>query len=221
MKFFCVFLFYTLCLSADFYYLVPPAEWLPVPKKHLSEKIEVAFIAPKGLSFRPSLNLTSEYYNGLLAAYIQQVKEDHLAHGKSWKELGYVATGAGKAYLAEIRSTASWGTIYALQAFIPAQEKVFLITAVAENKDEKIYFNRFLNTVKSFTWAPSFEDTLTPLEGKKWEEIKETLLASRHDNASLFQKQWKLFEKSLRTLFPEKGLHWQAMAAKVAYEELK
>lgn len=233
-------------LKEDVASFTPPPGWnLADPKSvNLPPRVQVMVIGKGASTFPPSMNLSSEPYQGTLKQYLQIVKGINQEKGSEWKDLGQIRTQAGPASLSQVDTKSQWGEVRLMHTILLKNGKIYILTASALKSEFSLYYQDFFNAMRSFRITNNLYDLIT--DNKRKVELKEEVKKMQNNwNLLLSQKQkdnpsksiqaiqeevfnsepfqttsWKPFNNSLQNKFGDLGIEWQALMQQSVKEEL-
>lgn len=122
-------------LLATFCLFSPPQGFDMVDPKTPSRHAIVGFIQKGRSGFCPSLHLTHESITCAFDQYLKQVSQQAAARGRKWRNLGEIETKSGKATLIQIELDHNLGRVALLQAILPREGEVHILTAGVLKKE--------------------------------------------------------------------------------------
>jgi|GEM_PF-2993743 len=146
----------------------PPEGWEIADSKMPSKRAVVGFVDKTNSGFCPSLNLTQETVSIPIKEYLAIVQKNCQAKKLKWRQLGTLETLSGKAYLVEIESTTKFGPSRILQAILPFEDTVYILTAGALKKD----FGKHAPVVERAMRSMQIEKDLFILAGSKADSLR-------------------------------------------------
>jgi len=122
-------------LFAAFCLFQPPDGWELSNPKTPSQHSICGFLDTSRSGFCPSLHLTYEKTSCSIEKYLEVVSNTAKSKRQKWRRMGTVKTQSGLAHLAEIEVCHSLGKVCLLQAILPADGEVHILTAGALKRD--------------------------------------------------------------------------------------
>lgn len=138
-------------LKAGIPVYTPPAGWqMPDPKIVKLPPHVHSMVVGKGPStVPPSINLSSQAYNGTLKQYLQMVKLKNEEKGDIWKDLGTIKTGAGMASLSQVDSKSQHGDMRNMHTILVKNGTAYIMTAGALKSEFSMFYQDFFNAMSS------------------------------------------------------------------------
>ena len=127
----------------------PPKGWSLADAQTLPEHVQVMVVGSGEKEFPPSMNLTTEDFQGSLRDYLNIVKEINKANGAEWKDLGKIRTVAGDASLSQADTLTEWGPVRMMHVILIKDDTVYILTAAALKKDFPKYYKHFFESLRS------------------------------------------------------------------------
>lgn len=127
----------------------PPTGWMTADSNALPARVRVMVVG-KGLSnFPPSLNVSSEPYNGTLKQYLKTVKEMNAMQGYTWKDLGNIQTEAGVGNLSQVDTQTNWGKVRLMHVILKKDGHIYIMTASALTDEFSLYYQDFFRAMRT------------------------------------------------------------------------
>ena len=216
-------------------YFTPPPGWMIADPSALSGRVRMMIVGKAPSNFPPSLNLTSEPYQGTLKQYLKIVKNINDAKGYEWKDLGTIKTDAGIASLSQVDTKSQWGTVRQMHVIIIKNGTVYLLTAAALKEEFSIFYKEFFAAMRSlkithdlYELIPDSKERIQLKNAvaqlkKEWETL---VIQNKKENPQLplhnieenvfqndpFQKTiWKPFTETLKQTTKSLGEEWQTL----------
>lgn len=189
-------------------YFIPPKNFKAANPKNLSKETQIAFIG-KGSFLNPSINLTKEKTSASLKEYLMAVKENYNLEKCTFRELGYIDTKAGRAYLLEIDKIAP--SLRLMQSVFLKDGTVYILTSCSAREEFVKYQKEFLDAFGSFTLTDDLLDEIKSKEDRTF--LEKALLDLKKD------KNLNSFEKLLKK-YDYLGAYWKILILKKAYESI-
>ncbi|MDN3506598.1 MAG: hypothetical protein P0S96_05150 [Simkaniaceae bacterium] len=189
---------------AAFCLFSPPDGWEIADAKTPSKRAVVGFVDKRKSGFCPSLNLTQEKISIPIQEYLAIVQKNCQAKKMKWRQLGNLETLSGKAYLVEIETKTKFGPSRLLQAILPYEDQVFILTAGVLKKD----FAKHAPAIEKALRSMQVEKDLFALAGSKAEHLR-TAWQKKDEGV----ESTSFTEKVLQ--LKELGLVWQLYMGKL------
>lgn len=153
----------------------PPADWQLVDKKSvpLPPRVQMLTVGKGPSAFPPSMNLSSEPYQGTLKQYLQIVKRMNEEKGDTWKDLGVINTKAGQASLSQVDNKSQWGDVRLMHLILLKNGTIYILTASALKSDFSLFYQDFFKAMRSFRMATDLSDL---------DQAQKELFASQSEN---------------------------------------
>jgi len=130
----------------------PPEGWGLVPQSEsLPSRVKVMVVGNTEGPFPPSINLSTEDFNGSLNDYLQVVKAINRSRKSEWKNLGKIQTQAGEGNLSQTDTVTEWGPVRMLHVILLKNNVVYILTAAALKTDFAKYYKIFFDSLRSFS----------------------------------------------------------------------
>lgn len=127
----------------------PPKGWYLADSNALPPHVTVMVVGKGSYEFPPSINLSTEEFEGTIKDYLRIVKEINLSQGSEWKDLGTIRTQAGEASLSQADAMTEWGPIRMMHAIISRNGIIYILTAAALKNDFPTYYKTFFESLRS------------------------------------------------------------------------
>lgn len=127
-----------------------PKGWATVEKKHLDPHVEYLVVGTSKTNFPPSINLSTEHFEGSLEDYLQIVKKISKEDGNKFKKMGQIETHAGTASLSQTDMDTEFGKVRLIHAMLLQNDTMYILTASALAKEFVAYYPLFFHTLQSF-----------------------------------------------------------------------
>ena len=121
----------------------PPKNWQIADEKQLPDHVRFMVVGKGKYEFPPSINLSTEEYNGSLQDYLAIVKEINSSQGAEWKNLGTIKTEAGAASLSQADALTEWGPIRMMHVILLKNGTIYILTAAALKKEFPNFYQTF------------------------------------------------------------------------------
>lgn len=209
----------------------PPSGW-QMANVDLPKHVRVMIVGPSSSGFPPSMNLSSEPYNGTLRQYLKTVKNLNEGQGYEWKDLGTIRTEAGNASLSQVDTKTSWGIVRLMHVILLKNGTIYILTASALKDEFSKYYNPFFLSMRSLKAVDDVYQMVGDIQQRnQLKVIAEKLQIQWNDllnhqqlqNTSMelkekvfmeneFQnKYWKPFQETLNRKFGQYGSDWQTL----------
>lgn len=189
---------------AAFCLFSPPEGWEIADSKMPSRRAVIGFVDKRKSGFCPSLNLTQEKMTIPISEYLAIVQKNCRAKKLKWRQLGTIDTLSGKAHLVEIETTTKFGPSRLLQAILPYEDQVFILTAGALKKD----FGKQAPIIEKALRSMQVEKDLFVLAGSKADSLR-AAWQKKEDGVESTSFTEKVLE------LKELGLVWQLYVGKL------
>lgn len=128
---------------------VPPQGWKLADSKALPEQVRVMVVGKGNKEFPPSINLSTEEFDGSIKDYLKIVKQINASQGSEWKDLGKIKTEAGEASLSQADVTTEWGPVRMMHVILSRGGTVYILTAAALKEEFPKFYKTFFDSLKS------------------------------------------------------------------------
>lgn len=135
------------------YFTHPPTGWQVIEdRSQLPERVLVLFVGQGRTRFAPTLYLACDPLNQNITNYIHQAMTYHQQNSKTdCQDLGEIQTHEGTAYILKLDSPSIYGEMTLLQAYIPSQGKVYVLTGISLRSEFASFSKVFYETLCSFS----------------------------------------------------------------------
>ena len=127
-----------------------PKGWRLAEQDILPPHVQVMVVGEGKKEFPPSINLSTEEYQGTLQEYLQIVKNINQKRGSEWKDLGKIKTKAGEASLSQANVLTKWGPVRMMHVILVKDNTVYILTASALQNEFSSHYKEFLESLRSF-----------------------------------------------------------------------
>ncbi|MGA8163853.1 MAG: hypothetical protein WB791_02375 [Waddliaceae bacterium] len=127
----------------------PPTGWRVADSQALPPRTQVMVVGPKEGDFPPSINLSTEKFDGSLKDYLKIIKEINDSQQSEWKDLGKIRTKAGEASLSQTDAATEWGVIRMMHAILLKNGVIHILTAAALKMDFPKHYKEFFESLRS------------------------------------------------------------------------
>lgn len=127
----------------------PPKNWQIADEKQLPAHVRFMVVGKGKHEFPPSINLSTEEYNGSLQEYLAIVKQINTSQGAEWKNLGTIKTEAGDASLSQADALTEWGPVRMMHVILLKNGTIYILTAAALKKEFPSFYQTFFKSLKS------------------------------------------------------------------------
>lgn len=227
-----------------FVFFTPPTGWRMAESNALPTHVRALVVGNGPSTFPPSLNLSSEPFQGTLRDYLKIVKNMNSSRGYEWKDLGNIRTEAGNGNLSQVDTKTQWGDVRLMHVILVKNGHVYILTASALKNEFSLFYKDFFAAMRSLKIANDVYDLVpnsqqrtelknaanklqsqwrTLLVKKQQElptialtEMKETIFKSED-----FQKTtWKPFLDMIDQKYSQLGTEWLSLFKQKMEEEL-
>ena len=126
-----------------------PKNWQITDEKQLPAHVRFMVVGKGKHEFPPSINLSTEEYNGSLQDYLTIVKDINASQGAEWKNLGTIKTEAGAASLSQADALTEWGPVRMMHVILLKNGTIYILTAAALKKEFPSFYQTFFTSLKS------------------------------------------------------------------------
>lgn len=213
----------------------PPTGWMMADPSSLPGRVRTMVIGKGPSNFPPSLNLSTEPYQGTLKQYLKIVKNMNTAQGYEWKDLGTIQTQAGTASLSQVDTKSQWGNVRLMHVILVKNGHVYILTASALKDEFSMFYKQFFDAMRSLRIVkdvyemvsdPQQHTQLKAAANKlqaQWQVLlaqkqKENPQMSRQEiqdkafNSKDFQNSiWNPFKEMLKQKYHQMGAEWQSL----------
>jgi hypothetical protein len=127
----------------------PPKGWHLADANALPPHVRVMVVGKGSHEFPPSINLSTEEFEGTLKDYLRIVKEINLSQGSEWKDLGTLRTAAGEASLSQADAFTEWGKIRMMHVILYRNGVIYILTAAALQEEFPRFYKTFFESLRS------------------------------------------------------------------------
>lgn len=129
----------------------PPAGWSEADAKtvQLPPRVQMMVVGKGSVGFPPSMNLSSEAFQGTLKQYLQIVKRMNDDKGYAWKDLGTISTKSGNASLSQVDTKSQWGDVRLMHVILLKNETIYILTASALKGEFSLFYKDFFKAMRS------------------------------------------------------------------------
>jgi len=127
----------------------PPKGWYLADPNALPPHVRVMVVGKGSYEFPPSINLSTEEFEGTIKEYLRIVKEINHSQGSEWKDLGTIRTAAGKGSLSQADAITEWGPIRMMHVILPRNGMIYILTAAALRDEFPRFYKTFFESLRS------------------------------------------------------------------------
>ncbi len=127
----------------------PPKGWKIADSEALPEQVRLMVVGKGSKEFPPSINLSTEEFDGSMQDYLKIVKEINASQGSEWKDLGKIRTQAGEASLSQADAVTEWGPIRMMHVILEKGGVIYILTAAALKDEFPKFYKIFFDSLKS------------------------------------------------------------------------
>ena len=127
----------------------PPEGWFLADPDALPPHVEVMVVGKGKHEFPPSINLSTEEFEGTMKDYLKIVREINHSHGSEWKDLGTIRTQAGEASLSQADARTEWGPVRMLHVILSRDGVIYILTAAALKEEFPKFYKTFFESLRS------------------------------------------------------------------------
>ena len=220
MKYLLLFLAPLLSYASPIPLFYPPAGWECAFPENRSPCIQIGFLGKGSSSFRPSINLAIEEFDGTLPQYLKAVKEIHLSEkGVSWRDLGKFTTKSGEGRLTEIEKISPFGAIKIQQMIFVSDKSAYILTGAATKTDFLKHQEIFLKAFQSLNLTGNLFSPLPLERQKKFEQFFSEILQNEPKRAEK-EAKWADLQKLVLQEESQMGSYWQFLVLKSGREKI-
>lgn len=219
--------------------LIPPEGWTIADPQFLPKSVSLMVVGKGKKEFPPSINLAREAYTGSLEEYLKLVKEINKAQGNTYKSLGSIEIGEGKAALGQVDTTNEWGKIRMLHLFFLKDKMMHIVTAAAAKEEFSQFRPLFLQSIRTLHINGNVFDMVTDEARKKklgelceefkkgWMEYLEStpqeIAAGEkiHQEPLSQQPLWLSFQMKIDKEFADMGKYWKEALLNALQQEVE
>lgn len=148
---------------------IPPEGWEIADPKTPSKHAIVGFVDNHKAGFFPSLHLTHEKTDLPIEQYLKIVQKNYQIKKQTFRHLGKIETKSGPADLIEVEVSSAFGPVRLLQALLPYNEDLFILTAGALKKQ----FNKAAPCIEKAFQSMRICDDLFSLVGEEADSLRD------------------------------------------------
>lgn len=138
----------------------PPPGWNLADASTLPPHVRAMVVGKSHSHFPPSMNLSSEPYQGTLRQYLKIVKKMNSAQGYEWKDLGNIRTEAGNGNLSQVDTKTQWGETRLMHVILLKNKTIYILTASALKEEFSIFYKDFFTAMRSLKVAPDLYEMI-------------------------------------------------------------
>lgn len=127
----------------------PPQGWQLADSEALPPHVRVMVVGKGASEFPPSMNLSTEEFEGTLNDYLKIVKEINASQGSEWKNLGTLRTPAGEGSLSQADTITEWGAVRMMHVILSRNGTIYILTAAAKKDEFPQYYKTFFESLRS------------------------------------------------------------------------
>jgi len=127
----------------------PPKGWYLADSNALPPHVRVMVVGKGSYEFPPSINLSTEEFEGTIKDYLRIVKEINHSQGSEWKDLGTIRTAAGEGSLSQADAITEWGPIRMMHVILPRNGVIYILTAAALRDEFPRFYKTFFESLRS------------------------------------------------------------------------
>lgn len=127
----------------------PPQGWLQAKNDTLPPHVKVMVVGKGKKEFPPSINLSTEEFEGTLKDYLKIVREINHSQGSEWRDLGTIRTNAGEASLSQADVVTQWGSVRMMHVILPRNGMIYILTAASLKEEFPMYYKTFFDSLRS------------------------------------------------------------------------
>lgn len=154
---------------SDIAIFTPPTGWQTPDSQSvkLPPRVLAMVIGKAPTTFPPSINLSSESYQGTLKQYLAIVKRMNEEKGYKWKEMGSIKTQSGTASLSQVDTRSQWGDVRLMHTILLKNGTIYIMTASALKSEFSQFYQDFFNSMRSLTIKKETLETDTKINLEK------------------------------------------------------
>ena len=122
-------------IFAAFCLFNPPENWEMADPKTPSQQAICGFVDQSHCGFCPSIHLTYEITSCDIEQYLEIASKNAKSKRHRWRRMGTLQTQSGAAHLIEIELNHTLGKVSLLQAILPKEGEMHILTAGALKKE--------------------------------------------------------------------------------------
>ena len=127
----------------------PPEGWHLADTKNLPQHVQMMVVGKGKHEFPPSINLSTEEFDGTIKDYLKIVKEINASQGSDWKDLGIIRTPAGEGSLSQADVVTEWGPVRMLHVILSKNGLIYILTAAALKDEFPKFYKTFFDSLRS------------------------------------------------------------------------
>ncbi|NGX42551.1 MAG: hypothetical protein K940chlam7_00831 [Chlamydiae bacterium] len=127
----------------------PPQRWHLADPEALPPSVKLMVVGKGNYEFPPSINLSTEEFEGTVKDYLKIVKEINSSQGSDWKDLGVIRTKAGEASLSQADVVTEWGGVRMMHVIISRNGMIYILTAAALKEEFPKFYKTFFESLRS------------------------------------------------------------------------
>jgi hypothetical protein len=213
----------------------PPAGWMLADPSILPKRVKTMVVGKAPSSYSPSINLSTEPYNGTLKQYLKIVKNINSSKGYDWKDLGTIQTQSGTASLSQVDTKTQAGMVRLMHVILVKNGNVYILTAAALKDEFPIFYKDFFTAMRSLKVAKDAYEVVTDAQQRtqlktaadklqsqwqsllaqkqkenpqmSWQEIQENTFNSQDFQTTI----WNPFKEMLTQKYSQWGAEWQSL----------
>lgn len=221
----------------------PPAGWSLADSSKFPPTVKVMVVGKGESTYRPSMNLATQPFNGTLKDYLKIVKERNDAKQDEWKDLGMIKIDGGQASLSQVDSKTQWGDIRQMHVILLKNKNIYILTAGALKDEFPKFYKEFFTAMRTLKVNNNVSDML-PTDLKpiyqtaqknlqsEWKvalaekqkenpsESIETIQAKVFESEDFKTKNWKPFQDFLTLKFSNMGGEWKNLVLQQTEDNL-
>lgn len=160
----------------------PPKGWRLADAKALPTHVKIMVVGQGAYELPPSINLSTEEFDGTLKDYLRIVKEINRSQGSEWKDLGNIRTQAGDASLSQAEASTEWGSVRMMHVILAKNGMIYILTAAALKPEFPKFYKTFFESLRSLrinkdanemARSPKEQKNLSPCCKKAFTENKD------------------------------------------------
>jgi hypothetical protein len=126
-----------------------PSDWTVTDPNEVDSRIVMLATGKGKLTIPPTLNLATEKTEVTLRQYLKIIRENTMAEGREWKEIGNIETVSGTANLSQCDIETKWGKTRLLHAILLRDQVAYVLTASAMDDEFADNYELFFNSLRS------------------------------------------------------------------------
>ena len=132
----------------------PPSNWGLTAPDPTRPTIRFTAVREQGLSYPAMIYLGIHPYKGTLKNYLHTIETMEKAQGGTWKDLGSINTGLGKASFSQVDYKTHFGEMRHLLVLKVENGEAYLLTAAAKKEDHPKLYEEIFNSLKTLRRNP-------------------------------------------------------------------